>query len=195
MRLTTEKISLLINQDRKAQYELYKDCFGYMMSISLRYQNEGEAAEDVVNRAYLKVLKSISSYDVSKSFKPWLARITVNENIDACRRKKKLRSLIQFDSETVDADCNLNNYEFNTAEQELDADHLRHMISQLPETTKCVFNLYVVDGYKHHEIAEMLSLSTGTSKWHLNSARKRLKKLIINMKNKEKRIHYGESYR
>lgn len=192
MKLTTEKILLLINLDRKAQYELYKDCFGYMMSISLRYQNDSQEAEDVVNRAFLKILKSISSYDISKSFKPWLARITVNENIDACRRTKKLRSLINYDSEMVDADCNLKNFEYNAAEQELEAEQLRKMINQLPETTKCVFNLYVVDGYKHHEIAEKLGLTTGTSKWHLNSARKRLKAMILNMKKTEKIIQYGE---
>lgn len=192
MNITRKQISLLIKLDRKTQYEFYKECFGYMMSISLRYQNERQAAEDVVNRAYLKVLKSISTYDSSKPIKPWVARITVNENIDACRRTQKLRSVMNFDSELVNADSNLNNFEYNVAEENLQADQLREMIGQLPETTKVVFNLYVVEGYKHHEIGEKLGLTTGTSKWHLNSARKRLKEMILRMKETEKIIQYGE---
>jgi len=192
LNITRKQISLLINLDRKAQYELYKDCFGYMMSISLRYQNDHQAAEDVVNRAYLKILKSLSSYDVSKPFKPWMARITVNENIDACRKSKKLRTVMNFDSELVNADSNLKNFEYNEAEENLQADQLREMITQLPETTKLVFNMYVVEGYKHQEIGEQLGLTTGTSKWHLNSARKRLKAMIIKMNETEKIIHYGE---
>ena len=162
------------------------------MSISLRYQNDHQAAEDVVNRAYLKVLKSIMTFDTSKSFKPWMARITVNENIDACRKSQKLRSIINYDSEVVNADRNLNHFEYNEADQNLQADHLRKMISQLPETTKYVFNLYVIEGFKHKEIAEKLGLTVGTSKWHLNSARKRLKMMILKLKDTEKIIHYGE---
>ena len=192
MNISRKQISLLINLDRKAQYELYKDCFGYMMSISLRYQNDHQAAEDVVNRAYLKILKALSTYDVTKPFKPWMARITVNENIDACRKVKKLRSVMNFDSELVEADSNLNNFEYNEAEENMQADHLREMVRQLPETTKLVFNLYVVEGFKHQEIGDQLGLTTGTSKWHLNSARKRLKVMILKLKETEKIIHYGE---
>jgi RNA polymerase sigma factor (sigma-70 family) len=163
-----------------------------MMSISLRYQNDHQAAEDVVNRAFLKLLKSISTFDISKPFKPWMARITVNKNIDACRKSKKLRSLINFDSEVVHDDSNLNHFEYNEADENLEADHLRRMIAQLPETTKYVFNLFVVEGFKHQEIANQLGLTVGTSKWHLNSARKRLKVMIIKLKDTEKIIHYGE---
>ncbi len=192
MNITREQISLLIKLDRKAQYELYKECFGYMMSISLRYQNDHQAAEDVVNRAYLKILKGLATYDVTKPFKPWMARITVNENIDACRKVKKLRSVMNFDSELVNADSNLNNFEYNVAEENMQADHLREMVRQLPETTRLVFNLYVVEGFKHQEIGEQLGLTTGTSKWHLNSARKRLKVMILKMNETEKIIQYGE---
>lgn len=192
MNITKDRISLLIQKDRKAQYEFYKECFGYMMSISLRYQSDRQSAEDVVNRAYLKLLKSLSSYDASKSFKPWMARITVNENIDACRKTQRLRGIINYDSEIVEADSNLNKIEYNQASENLDADHLREMVRQLPTTTNQVFNLYVVEGYKHQEIAEMLGLTTGTSKWHLNSARKRLKAMIMKLNETDKIIHYGE---
>ncbi|MFT6338532.1 MAG: RNA polymerase sigma-70 factor (ECF subfamily) [Halioglobus sp.] len=86
----------------------------------------------------------------------------------------------------------LDNFEYNEAEENLEADQLRKMIIQLPDTTKYVFNLYVVEGFKHQEIADKLGLTVGTSKWHLNSARKRLKVMILKMKETEKIIHYGE---
>jgi len=167
-------------------------CFGYMMSISLRYQKDKVAAEDVVNRAFLKVSDNIGKYDSTLSFKPWVARITVNENIDACRRSKTLRKVINFNSDLVDGDHSLSPHEYNTASVELDADALRGLVQQLPSTTRIVFNMYVVDGYKHHEIADHLSLTTGTSKWHLNSARKRLKIMIEKLHETDKIVHYGK---
>jgi len=134
-----------------------------MKGISLRYQPDEQAAEDIVNRAFLKVLKSMDKYQPSRPFGAWLSRITINENIDACRKTQKLRTIIQFDSEKIDSDSNLNHFEYNEADQNLDADQLRIMISQLPNTTCQVFNLFVIDGYKHHEIADILSITTGTS--------------------------------
>ena len=92
----------------------------------------------------------------------------------------------------VDRDTNLSHFEYNQADKNLDADQLKAMIAQLPNTTRQVFNLFVMDGYKHHEIAELLSITTGTSKWHLNSARKKVKVMILKMKEIEKVIHYGK---
>ena len=192
MQLSREVISLLIQNDRKAQYELYRQWYGKMKGISLRYQNDEQQSEDVVNRAFLKVLKSIESYQPSKPFDAWLARITINENIDACRKSQKLRTLIQYDSDKIDSDTNLNHFEYNEAEKNLDADQLKMMICELPSTTRQVFNLFVIDGYKHHEIADLLSITRGTSKWHLNSARKKVKIMIQQTQEKEKVIQYGK---
>lgn len=192
MQVEKKHIALIKRQDRKAQFELYRMCYGYMMSISLRYQSDKASAEDVTNRAFLKVVNAIDSYNPKLDFKPWLARITVNENIDAVRKNTRMRNVIEFDSDKVTADHNLNHYEYNEAAENLEADQLRTMINQLPDTTGKVFNLYVIDGYKHYEIGEKLDITTGTSKWHLNNARKRLKAMIIEMKKKENIIRYGE---
>ena len=192
MQLTKEFIALLIENDRKAQYALYEHFYGKMKGISMRYQADELAAEDVVNRAFLKALKSIEKYQPSRPFAAWLSRITINENIDACRKTQKLRTIIQYDSELTDDDCNINRYELNEAEKNLDAEQLILLINQLPVTTKQVFNLYVIDGYKHDEIAELLSITTGTSKWHLNSARKKMKVMIQKIEEQEKIIHYGK---
>jgi len=163
-----------------------------MKGISLRYQVDEQAAEDIVNRAFLKVLKSIESYQPNRPFGAWLSRITINENLDACRKLQRLRTIIQFDSEKIESDGNLNHFEYNEAEQNLDADQLKAMIHQLPSTTRQVFNLFVIDGYKHQEIAELLSITAGTSKWHLNSARKKIKVMIVKFEKKENVIQYGK---
>ena len=99
MQLTKEFISLLKQNDRKAQYVLYNQWYGKMKGISLRYQTDELAAEDIVNRAFLKVLRSIDRYEPSRPLGAWISRITINENIDACRKSQKLRTIIQFDSE------------------------------------------------------------------------------------------------
>lgn len=192
MKLTKENISLLKQNDRKAQFELYRHCYGKMKGISLRYQNDDQSADAIVNRAFLKVLKSIEAYEPERSFTAWIAKITINENIDACRKSQRLRTLIQYDSEKVDNDANLSQFEFNEAEQNMDVDQVKAMIAQLPQTTKHVFNLFVIDGYKHNEIAELLNITTGTSKWHLNSARKKLVVMIRKCEEQEKIIQYGK---
>lgn len=192
LKLTKENILLLKQNDRKAQFELYRLWYGKMKGISLRYQIDDQAAEAIVNSAFLKVLKSIEKYEPSRSFGAWLSRITINENIDACRKSQKLRTLIQYDSEKVTDDANLNHYEFNEAEENLNADQLRVMIAQLPNTTRQVFNLFVIDGYKHQEIADLLNITSGTSKWHLNSARKKIIVMIRKNEEQEKVIHYGK---
>lgn len=192
MQLSKEFISLLKLNDRKAQYELYRHCYGKMKGISLRYQMDDQAAEDTVNRAFLKVLKSISNYEPSRPFNAWVSRITINENIDACRRNQKLRTIIQYDSDAINSDLNLNHFEYNEAEKNLDADQLKAMIAQLPSTTRQVFNLFVIDGYKHQEISDLLGITEGTSKWHLNSARKKVIVMIQKNEEKEKVIQYGK---
>ena len=192
MRLTKEFILLITQNDRKAQYELYRHWYGKMKGISLRYQVDDQAAEAIVNRAFLKVLKSIEKYQPSRPFGAWLSRITINENIDACRKTQKLRTLIQYDSDKINSDANLNHFEYNEADKNLDADQLKALIAQLPSTTRQVFNLFVIDGYKHQEIAELLSITDGTSKWHLNNARKKIKVMILKIEQKEKVIQYGK---
>ena len=192
MKLSKEFISLLVQNDRKAQYQLYSQWYGKMKGISLRYQTDDLAAEDIVNRAFIKVLRSIEKYDQSRPFGAWLSRITINENIDECRKSQKLRTLIQYDSDKVSSDINLSHVEYNQADLMLDAEALKDMISQLPSTTRQVFNLFVIDGYKHNEIADLLSITSGTSKWHLNNARKKIKVMILKQEEKEKIIHYGK---
>lgn len=107
----------------------------------------------------------------------WVRRITINTIIDEFRKKKLVyeqTELVDFDDPENEADRTvLNNYV-----QKMDAAQIQAMIDTLPETSRRVFNLFAIDGFSHKEIAAMAGISEGTSKWHVNFARTKLKELI-----------------
>ncbi len=170
-----------IKQDRKAQYLLYKHCYGFMMMVSMRYTNNREDGVSFVNQAFLKVLKSIQSYNVNISFEAWIRRVQVNTIIDDYRKRKREKELIVYREETFDTD--ISGSQAAEIESRLAAEDLMAIIATLPPMTKRVFNLFAIDGYSHQEISDELGMSVGTSKWHVNNARTMLQakiKLVLN---------------
>lgn len=163
--------------DRGAQYRLYSQCYSFMMSICIRYCNSRDDAEDLLNRGFLKVLNSIGKRRKEVPFPLWMRRIMINTIIDEYRKKKLLneqRELVDFDDREHEADGTV----INSYVEKMNAEQLQVLIDTLPETSKRIFNLFAVDGYSHKEIAAMTGMSEGTSKWHVNNARTRLKELI-----------------
>ncbi len=151
------------------------------MNISIRYQSNEADAKSIVNKVFIKILDNLSKYRVDDSFKSWISRICVNANIDEYRkiksRKSKEVSVGEFyESQSV----------ANKGVNDLDAAHLHSFIAQLPKTSKEVFLLFAVDGYKHKEISEMLGISENASRWHVNEARKKLKVKIKTFYEKHK---------
>jgi RNA polymerase sigma factor (sigma-70 family) len=143
-----------------------------MMTLCLRYTKNSEDAKEVLHNGFLKVFKNISSFKPSLgSLYTWIRAIMVNAAIDFIRRKDKLQPHLELDSmegQGVAVDI----------VDRLDAQELLFLIQQLPPATQMVFNLYVIDGFNHREIATLCGISEGTSKWHLSEARKLLKQLI-----------------
>lgn len=162
--------------DRKAHNELYKLCFGYLMAICMRYCSNRSDAEALLNQGFLKIITGLESYRPEVPFQSWIGRVMVNTIIDDYRRDKRRR---QHSSET-DIESLAKHYEIDTndAEQTFNAEELEAMVMKLPETSRKVFNLYAIDGYSHKEIAEMLGMSNGTSKWHVSFARKTLQTML-----------------
>ncbi len=165
---------------RKAQFELYKLCYSILLSVCLRYENNKEDAEFLLNKAFYKILKNLESYQDNVPFEAWIRRITINTAIDEYRKSK--RSKLDFVEEPMES-YPLLDMDFNEAEKKFNADELLEMVKRLPPASQKVFNLYVIDGYNHKEIAEKLDMSEGTSKWHLSSARKKLKELVTKVIN------------
>ncbi len=162
---------------RSAQNELYKQVFSFLMNICIRYKNDYETAGASLNYIFLKILNNLDEIDDLKAFPAWIKRIAVNQLIDEYRKDKKDREHLIY----VEDHRPYNGYgkSEHLGEQKLDSEYLRDLINKLPPLTKSVFNLYVVDGYKHREIAELLDMSENTSKWHLREARIKLKEEII----------------
>jgi len=167
-----EVINGCINNDRRSQEQLYKQFYGSMMSICLRYTRNSEDAIEVLHNGFLKVYKNIHTYTSSKaSLYTWIRTIVVHTAIDFIRQREKLFTKVELDKVEdphIDSD----------AVQKMSARELLKLVQQLPTATQAVFNLYVVEGYNHREIGNLLGISEGTSKWHLSQARKQLQKLL-----------------
>jgi RNA polymerase sigma factor (sigma-70 family) len=156
---------------RLAQEFLYRRHFARLMPIALRFLNNREEAVEVLNQAFLKIFSSIASYNGTGSFAGWMARIVFNTTIDFVRQRTVYRQRMDFES-TADIPVTTN------AIDHLAAEEILATIQKLPATQRTIFNLYIIDGYKHREIAAMLNIDESTSKWHLAQARLQLQKML-----------------
>jgi RNA polymerase sigma factor (sigma-70 family) len=143
-----------------------------MMSLCLRYtRNEADAME-VLNTGFYKVYKNISQYSAEKgALATWIRTIIINSCLTFIKGKGVKTIHQTLDDEVVAA---LSPDIFH----KLSAGDILKLVRQLPPATQAVFNLYVMDGYNHREIGELLGISDGTSKWHLSEARKTLQRII-----------------
>ncbi len=175
MNIDIDLITACIKRERKAEYELYKLTYRYLMSICVRYTRSYEEAQDSLNTGFMKILTNLDKYKAGVPFKAWIRKIMVNVLIDEYRREKKHLENIQH----VENFAELPNMaELNNAIVSMDVEQIHKYIMALPPVSQKVFNLYVVDGYDHKEIANMLNISEGTSKWHLHNSREQLKGML-----------------
>ena len=162
-----------LENNRNAQERLYKRFYPVMMPLCVRYVKDRNDALEVLNDAFLKVFKQLSTYDTSKAMlSTWMRRIVINTAIDHLRRQKTIRDREMFPDHIEEPGID------NEAISKMSGDELLRLIRQLPVTTRLVFNLYGIDGFSHREIGEMLEISEGTSRWHLSDARRQLKLII-----------------
>jgi len=172
MNIQPQLIQLCIKHDRKAEYDLYKQIYSYLMSICVRYSRDTDTANESLNLGYLKILTNLQSYKPEVPFKAWIRRVMVNTLIDEYRKNKRQKEHVTYVEEYYD---NSDYSEVNEALSKISCEQIHKLINELPNATKEVFNLYVIDGYTHKEIGGLLGISEGTSKWHLSEARQKLK--------------------
>lgn len=158
--------------DRQSQKELYSNFYSYAMSICIRYTGNEADAVEVLNDGFLKVFNNIKKFDVSKPFKPWLRRILVNSCLDHIKKNAKHNHLADISEARIEETTEVN------PDHNLDYQEILAKIGQLSPAYRAVFNLYVIDGYKHHEIAEQLGITTSTSKANLTRAKAVLRSLL-----------------
>jgi RNA polymerase sigma-70 factor (ECF subfamily) len=176
--------------DRAAMRILYERFYSPMLGVCLRYAANYADAEDFVQDGFIKVFNDIHSFKGSGSLEGWIRRVIINSVLMKLRKAKK--EFAHDDMETtMDEAVEEPMSEDEKEVQEVNVldfsqDEAVRIIQTLPEGFRKVLNLYVIDGYKHREIADMLDISVGTSKSQLNRARKLMKqKLIEYSKTKE----------
>jgi RNA polymerase sigma-70 factor (ECF subfamily) len=150
---------------RSAQKKVYYLFYGYTYSIGLRYGENRAEAEEIVNESFLKVFTKLDQYDRKYPFKQWLRKIVVNTAIDYHRKYKKLK-LYTSDEPPILAG------EDNEGWNNLLYEDVLREVQKLSPAYRLVFNLHVIEGLKHHEIAERLNINVGTSKSNYSKARK-----------------------
>jgi RNA polymerase sigma factor (sigma-70 family) len=167
-----------LKKNRRSQELLYKQFYGYAMSVCLRYAKSREEAKEILNDGFFKVFTKLDGFDSSRSFKSWLGRIMINTALDHYRQEVRKDIFEQPEAgEQVSVD--------ETVLSKLAHDELVVLIQKLSPAYRVVFSLYVIDGYTHEEIADQLRISVGASKSNLSRAREKLREMLskINIDN------------
>ncbi|MCB0661295.1 MAG: RNA polymerase sigma factor [Saprospiraceae bacterium] len=159
-------------RNRISQNALYRLYYSYAMSICIRYVEQEADAIAVVNQGFLKVFNNIKKFDEQKPFKPWFRRILVNAAINHIRMQEKFK---QETNTLEDAGHVPSDEEIIS---KIGYQELMAMVQSLSTVYRTVFNMYVIDGYKHHEIAGILGITESTSKSNLTRARAKLRELV-----------------
>jgi RNA polymerase sigma factor (sigma-70 family) len=169
-------IKACLKQDTRAEYALYSACFQPLMSVCYRYTRSEDDAADLLNKGFLKILMNLEKYDPKQPFKKWIVSIMINTIIDEFRSNKTYKTLIQHTD--IYPTEHPSSVDLNDAEAKLNTEDIHKCINKLPDASRMVLNMYVFEGMTHKEIAQALTISEGTSKWHLSNARNLLKQIM-----------------
>ncbi len=165
-----ELIELCKKQNATAQGELYKQYNRILFAICLRYSPNYTEAEDNLQDAFITIFMKVGQYNGKGSFEGWMKRVTVNTVLQKYRKQRTF--------EIVDEGQIEDEAEVEIESEDIPLDFLLKIVQELPDRYRLVFSMYVMDGYQHKEIAEMLGISDGTSKSNLTRARMILKNKI-----------------
>lgn len=169
-----ELIELAIENNRHAQHQIYSKYASKMLSVCRQYIKDVHQTEDIMITAFMKVFVNLKNFEHKGSFEGWIRRIMVNECISFIRVQKKVKFI-------EDETCFEERH--NNIESQFSVEDIQFLIDSLPDGFRMIFNLYAIEGFKHHEIATMLNINEGTSKSQLSHARKMLQEQITKSKN------------
>lgn len=165
-------IARCLQGDRYAQSQLYKLYSKAMFNVCYRMTNNFDDAEDVLQEAFISAFKNLQSYKGDAAFGAWLKRIVINKAINFIRKKQ-----VEF-AEMQDniADEESAPVEYSSAM--MDIDRIKRAMTHLPDGYRLVFSLYLIEGYDHSEIAQILGITESTSKSQFNRSKKKLKEIL-----------------
>lgn len=172
--------------DRNCQRQLYEKYFRPMSWVCYRYVRDREIADDLVHEGFVKVFRRIESFKNEGSFEGWIKRIMINCCLDHLRKGKRRPDEIAIEGisepQTDDHD----------ALADLQAEYILEKIQELPTILRTVFNLNVIEGYPHKEIAQMMQIKESTSRAYLTEAKQLLRKSLQKSENQtERRFYHG----
>lgn len=171
-------IKKCLQNDRRAQSQLYRHCYDPLMRICIRYKHNREDAVSLLNDGFLKILLRLKEFDFERDFEPWTCTIMVRTAIDDFRRQRRYRESVELKEDQNEmANMHLSE-EHDSMLDSLKNEALHNMLQQLEPEEKLVFNLHAFEGYKHKEIANQLGVTERSSKRYLHRARQKLKALI-----------------
>lgn len=163
-------IDKALKNNRRAQHILYELHAPKMLSVCRYYIRDIHHAEEVMLNGFFKVFSNLEKFRKEGSFEGWIRRTMVRESISFLRKHKQF----EFSEDNLEVKDKIS----TSISSELELDEIQRLIDELPEGYKIVFNMSVIEGYKHHEIAELLNISIGTSKSQLYKSRKMLQQKI-----------------
>ena len=167
----SDLISGCLNGDRRMQEELYRRFSPRMYAVCLRYAGSAEEAEDILQEGFIKIFKKLDSFRGEGSFEGWIRRIFVNTAIEHFRRKRYLQPVTEKEENSIEGKS-------LSALDGLAEKDILALVRQLSPGYRTVFNMYVVEGYTHKEIGDMLGISEGTSKSQLSRAKVILQDMV-----------------
>ena len=188
MQITPEILKACLRDDRKAMKQLYVYCFKLLMPVCFKYHSNEEDARSSLNLGFMKIIKSLDTILKDEvNFNAWSKRVMVNTLIDEYRKNKTYTTHVQGKETERELDFHAADVS-NAGESQLGCENILKLISELPAISGKVFNLYVIDGYSHKEIGDLLEMSEGTSKWHLSTARKLLREKLEKLEQKAQKM-------
>jgi len=158
--------------DRQAQNELYKLYVDAMYNICMRMMGDEDEARDILQESFITAFTKLHTLEKEITFSGWLKRIVVNNCLNALRSKKKIFIPLEEEADWKEEDSEDLDY------QNYEVKRIMNAVEKLPHGCKEVFNLYLFEGFKHKEIAEMLNITESASKAQYSKARSRIRKML-----------------
>lgn len=164
--------------ERRSQEMLFKQFYGKMLAVCLRYINDRDSAQEVLQEGFIKVFDKLEVFDFKGSLEGWIRRIIANTAIDALRKNKRNPFLSDQDNDFKQEAINEIEEKESFQLLEIKAEVAMEAISKLSPAYRAVFNLYVLEDYSHKEIGEILGINEGTSKSNLAKAKMNLQRIL-----------------
>lgn len=164
-------VEACVRKEKWAQKKIYEDHYSVMFPLCCRYSNNEEDALDIMHDAFIKVFKNMHRYQAGTSLNSWIKRIMVNTAIDFYRKRKRRRT------EDIDNAREISASDVDVVSN-MSAAEILEALQQLTPAYRSVFNLYVIEGYSHKEVAGQLGISESTSRSNLVKARSKLREIL-----------------